>query len=117
MTHWVQTQLEQKQAILHDGHFVLKSLRHASDYIDLDYMFPYTALMARLGIYMAKKLDGYEVDALVAPAVGGVSLLQWVAMGLTANSKLTRPRLLVFWADKADEAGFKFARADWQRRL
>lgn len=122
--NWVEAELESRGAILHGGHFVLKSGLHASDYIDLDYMFPYVDFMSHLGDYMASQIpSGVRIDALVAPATGGIALMQWVARGIvqrvldgSANYGVS-DNLLTFWADKTGPKEFAIERADWAKQL
>lgn len=122
--NWVEAELESRGAILHGGHFVLKSWLHASDYIDLDYMFPYVDFMSHLGDYMASQIpSGVRIDALVAPATGGIALMQWVARGIVQRvldgsaSYGVSDNLLTFWADKTGPKEFDIERADWLRQL
>lgn len=116
-TNWVEARLVKQGAVLHDGHFVLKSGLHACDYIDLDYMFSDLDFMQGLGRFMARKLGSWcdEVNAIVAPATGGVALLQHVANAVMERNSNRKMR--VFWADKVGPKEFAIERADWAKQL
>jgi orotate phosphoribosyltransferase len=107
-------ELEERDAIMHDQHLVLKSGRHGSDYINMDFAFSDAQFMGALGLAQAKSLVRIGLDALVAPAIGGVSLVQWVALGVY---KLEGRWLKIYWAEKQPNGGFAFERARWQHDL
>lgn len=110
-------ELEAKKAILHNRHLVLKSGRHASDYINLDFIFPDGEFMSALGYQISRIITDPRkdaVEALVAPATGGVALLQWVGMHVRDYTGVSP---LLLWADKQPDGSFAFERADWASRL
>lgn len=70
--------LSQLGAVLTNDHFVFTSGRHGSDYVNKD------AISAHAPIYqlccgLAERCCSDLIDVVVAPAVGGIALAQWVA--------------------------------------
>lgn len=82
--------LAQRGAIPTNGHFVYTSGKHGSAYVNKDAIYPWTNDTSRLCRALANKFTGrglgYNVQAVIGPAVGGVILAQWVAHHLTENN-------------------------------
>lgn len=93
-------------ALLKDSHIVYTSGRHGSDYVDKDAVYPHSGDVSHLCLAMAEKFVRAEVAVVIAPAVGGVILSQWVAHHL---SELTRREIAAVYAEKA-EGGFVIRR-------
>ena len=103
----VLSELEKIGAVFTDKHFVYTSGKHGSGYINMDMMFPHTALVAELCTELAAPFKG-EFDTVVAPATGGI-----VHAVLTARETGTRG----VWADKGGESGFWFERAGFTQQV
>lgn len=73
----------QAQAIITDDHFVYAKKAdgwyHGSAYVNKDAIYPYTRLVSPLCKEIADYFWGNDVEVVVGPTVGGVSLSQWVA--------------------------------------
>lgn len=91
-------------AIVTDSHLVYTSGRHGSAYVNKDAIYPHTELTSDLCLAIAEEFAGEGIEVVIAPAVGGVILSQWVAFHL---SKLTGRQALGIYAEK-DESGDAF---------
>jgi orotate phosphoribosyltransferase len=87
-------------AVLHDTHVIYTSGRHGSSYINKDAIYPHTALISQLCKEIATHFKGHEIDVVLAPAIGGVILSQWVAHHLSA---LLHRDILSVYAEKTTE--------------
>ena len=94
-------------AVLTNGHFVYTSGKHGSVYINKDALYPHTREASRVGRMFAEKFKDVDVDAVVAPALGGIILSQWTAHNL---SKLKKKKVLGFYTEKTAENGQEFRR-------
>ncbi len=99
-------ELETIGAVFTDKHFVYASGKHGSGYINLDLLFPHTALVADICKDLVAPFAG-EFDTVAAPATGGIVLS--VLSALQAGTKGV-------WADKAD-GGFVFERAGFLQEV
>ncbi len=103
--------LEKTGAIITDSHIVYTSGRHGTAYVNKDAVYPHTEIISRLCQAIAEHFFEREIngiDAVVAPAVGGVILSQWTADWLT---KLTGMEALALYAEKAEDGkSFVFKR-------
>lgn len=70
-------------AIKANGHFVGVSGNHLDTYILKDALFPHTAETSRIGELFALRNRDLDVDAVAAPALGGIILSQWTAFHLS----------------------------------
>ena len=84
-------------AFITDGHFIYTSDKHGSKYINKDAIYPHTEEVSRLCRGIADKFIGDSVEVVIAPAIGGVILSQWVAHWLT---KMTGREVLSTYAEK-----------------
>ncbi len=98
-------ELEQRGAVLTDQHFVYKSGKHGSGYVNFDPAFPDVGLILEAAKQMVEPFLG-EFDVVVGPATGGVALSY--ACGMAA-SFLGEVNVQAVWADK-DGDGFAFER-------
>lgn len=106
------TELKQAGAILHNRHFVYKSGRHGSSFINMDPLFPNTALMMRIcDLLVAPFFE--DVETVAAPATGGVVLSTLTAASLVRAGISVRET----WADKVGQDDFAFERAGFARAL
>lgn len=75
--------LEDVGAIIQNDHFVLKSGKHASKYINKDALYPHTDLTSQACREIAERTKDLEFDTVVGPALGGIILSQWTAWHLS----------------------------------
>lgn len=71
-----------------------------------DALYPHTELTSRLCLEIAERFLAHEIDAVLAPAVGGIILSQWTAFHLT---QLKKKEILGVYAEKEGE-GFVIKR-------
>ncbi len=96
------------QAIMTGGHFVYNAGDHGDVYVNKDVIYPHTQLLSKLCKYIAENFENEEIDAVIGPVVGGVSLSQWTAHYL---SLLQGKEVFALCADKTDdEYGFEIKR-------
>src|SRR3989344_3387688 len=84
-------------AIIENDHLVGTSGRHMPAYINKDELLPHTEQGSEIGKLFAQKFKNAKIDAVVAPAVGAVSLSQWTAYHLT---KLKKKEILSLFTEK-----------------
>ncbi len=89
--------------IIGNSHFVYTSGKHGASYINKDAIYPHTRETSALCREIAKKFADYGVQVVVAPAIGGVILSQWIAFHL---SKITGQEILGVYAEKTDDGKF-----------
>ncbi|MBY0428406.1 MAG: phosphoribosyltransferase [Alphaproteobacteria bacterium] len=94
------------QAVITDSHLVYTSGKHGSTYFNKDAIYPHTELTSQLCEEIAKHFANKGVEVVIAPAVGGIILSQWVAYHLT---KITGREVLGVYAEK-DGDGFVIKR-------
>jgi orotate phosphoribosyltransferase len=87
-------------AIITDSHIVYTSGKHGSAYVNKDAVYPRTSKISRLCEFIAEDFEDEEIDAVVGPIVGGVSLAQWTANYL---SRLHGKEVLAITSDKIEE--------------
>jgi orotate phosphoribosyltransferase len=91
--------MQQVGAVITNDHLVYTSGRHGSAYLNKDAIYPHTSVTARLCAGIADHFGDHDVDAVIAPAVGGVILSQWTAHQLSVVSSR---EVLGLYADKID---------------
>lgn len=108
MSFYEQQVLEQLKlfaAVITDSHIVYTSGKHGDKYINKDAIYPHPEQTAKLAWEIAKRFVVLcEVDVVIAPAVGGIILGQWVAYHLA--SLVNRPILSVYAEKYGDEFVF-----------
>jgi orotate phosphoribosyltransferase len=77
--------LEQAGALI-EGHFVGTNGNHLSLYVAKDRATIHTVIVSRLCYGIAERFYDDRIEAVVAPAVGGIPLSQWTAHHLTQAS-------------------------------
>lgn len=114
-------ELEKAGAVLLDKHFVYKSGKHGSGYINMDPLFPRIALIETIGTELVAPFrttwtDSHRPPAqtVAAPATGGI-LLAFAAAKAWNRGTLKNP-LAAVWADK-DGDEFAFERAGFTDHL
>src|SRR5262245_59526910 len=66
-------------AVIVDSHIVYTSGKHGTAYVNKDAVYPHTAETSRLCHTIAERFAGENVEAVIAPAIGGVIMSQWTA--------------------------------------
>jgi len=89
--------LGENQAIIVDSHIVYTSGKHGMAYVNKDAVYPHTRATSKLCHTIAARFLSDDVEAVIAPAVGGVILSQWTAYHL---SLFTSRDVLGTYADK-----------------
>lgn len=95
----VLTILEKVGAII-VGHFVYTSGKHGTVYINKDAVYPHTMVTFRLCCAIAERFANDNVEAVIAPAIGGVILSQRTADHL---SEITGREVLSVFAEKEED--------------
>lgn len=85
-------------AVITNSHIVYTSGKHGSAYVNKDAIYPHTKETSALCFEIAKEFMNSGVEVVMAPAIGGVILSQWVAYHL---SQLTGKEVLGVYAEKA----------------
>lgn len=99
---------QQTGAWLTDGHFEYTSKRdgsrrHGTDYLNKYALYPHTKLVSRLCRSIAIEFIHSDIQVVVAPAMGGIVLSQWIAFHL---SEFAGREILGVYAEKSDSADF-----------
>lgn len=89
--------LKKVGAIIVDSHFVYTSGKHGSVYINKDALYPHPKATSTVGKMFAEKFKDFDIDVVVAPAVGGVILSQWASYHL---SKLKGKEIFAVYTEK-----------------
>ena len=74
--------LFRKTGALLDGHFVLRSGLHSRQYFQCAILLQHTDVAERVCRMLADKLRGFECDAVISPALGGLIVGQEVGRAL-----------------------------------
>ncbi len=96
-------------AVITGSHIVYTSGKHGSAYVNKDAVYPHTEAISLLCEAIAGKFfrNGENVEVVVAPALGGIVLTQWVAHHLT---RLAGREVLAVYAEKMPDGNFAFTR-------
>lgn len=106
-------ELERAGAVLLDKHFVYKSGKHGSGYINMDPLFPDTLLMGEIAKHLRDPFIDDRVEVITGPPTGGMLLATFAAMYWPVSQGY---RTELVWADKQGD-GFAFERAGFADRL
>lgn len=87
-------------AIITNSHIVYTSGRHGDSYVNKDAVYPHTGVTSRLCENIARHFLASEIEVVIAPAIGGVILSQWIAHHL---GLLSGKEVLSLYAEKADD--------------
>ncbi len=71
-----------KTGALLDGHFVLRSGLHSRQYFQCALLLQHTDIAEQVCQMLADKLRGFDCDAVISPALGGIIVGQEVARSL-----------------------------------
>lgn len=82
---------------IRDGHFVLRSGKHARQYIDKDEIFTNPDDLSLLCESLAEKLAKIPVDCIIGPAEGAIGAVQWTTWHLR---RITGRKILATYASK-----------------
>ncbi len=108
----IQAELDRVGAVLLDRHFVYKSGKHGSGYINMDPLFPYTDTVARICTALAQPFAKQGVATIAAPATGGIIL----AAGVARSYEWKGSSRMCVWADKNGDE-FVFERAGFAEHV
>ncbi len=86
--------------VIINSHFVYTSDMHGTAYINKDALYPHTAETSRLCRVMAERFADDNVQVVIAPAIGGVILSQWIAHHLT---EMNGYEVLAVYAEKSED--------------
>ena len=93
---------EDANAIITNNHFVYTSGKHGPSYVNKDAIYPYIDDISYLCREIALNFIKEDIDTVIAPAVGGIILSQWVAHHL--NEFVSQPVYAVY-AEKNETDG------------
>src|SRR5437667_8171201 len=74
--------LFRKPGALLDGHFILRSGLHSREYFQCALLLQYTEVAAKVCGWLADKLRGFNCEAVISPALGGIIVGQEVGRSL-----------------------------------
>lgn len=94
-------------AVMTDDHFVYTSGKHGEVYINKDALYPHTQMTSEVGKLFAEKAKDMDIDTVVAPALGGIILSQWIAYHL---SEMKGKEIFGVYAEKMPDKTFAFTR-------
>lgn len=84
-------------AVIADSHIVYTSGKHGTAYVNKDAVYPHTKETSDLCRAIAEQFADDSVEVVIAPAIGGVILSQWVAYHL---SEITGREVFGVYAEK-----------------
>ncbi|KUO69828.1 MAG: orotate phosphoribosyltransferase [Clostridia bacterium BRH_c25] len=76
----------EKTGVLQTGHFLLTSGKHSNKYMQCAKIFQHPDISAEISKALAEKYDGYDIDIVIGPAVGGIILAYEVARQLEVRA-------------------------------
>ncbi|HNU79240.1 MAG TPA: orotate phosphoribosyltransferase [Bacillota bacterium] len=76
----------EKTGVLLTGHFQLTSGKHSNKYLQCAKVFQHPDISAEISKDLAEKYDGYDIDIVIGPAVGGIILAYEVARQLEVRA-------------------------------
>lgn len=100
-------------AIITDDHIVYTSGKHGTAYVNKDALYPHTAQTSLLCKLMAQGFARDGIEAVIAPALGGIVLSQWVSYHL---SELSGQEVFALYAEK-DGAGNFIVKRGYEKLL
>jgi orotate phosphoribosyltransferase len=95
--------LEKVGALVTNSHIVYTSGKHGSAYVNKDALYPHTEITAVICKAMAEPFKNEQIDAVLAPAIGGVLLGHGVAREL---SRFQEKNILSVYAEPTPEKTF-----------
>lgn len=85
------------RAIITNSHVVLRSRKHSSVYVDKRRVWVHPKLASLLCLEIAERFADDHVEVVVAPAMGGIVMAQWIAYHLR---RITGKQILAVHAEK-----------------
>jgi orotate phosphoribosyltransferase len=76
----------ERTGVLQTGHFLLTSGRHSSKYMQCAKIFQHPDISAEISKDLAERYDGYDIDIVIGPALGGIILAYEVARQLEVRA-------------------------------
>ncbi|HYE80601.1 MAG TPA: orotate phosphoribosyltransferase [Clostridia bacterium] len=76
----------EKTGVLQSGHFLLTSGKHSNRYMQCAKIFQHPDISAEISKALAEKYDGYDIDIVIGPAIGGIILAYEVARQLEVRA-------------------------------
>ena len=95
-----------KPGAIIEGHFVGTNGNHLSVYVAKDRATRLTSISSQLCKGIAELFASDDIDAVVAPAAGGIALSQWTAYHLTLFRQ-DRPEVLALYSEHDDIVVFE----------
>ncbi len=86
-------------AVIAESHIVYTSGKHGTAYVNKDAVYPHTAETSRLCRAIAERFADDNVEVVIAPAIGGVILSQWMAHHL---SEMNSREVFGVYAEKSE---------------
>jgi orotate phosphoribosyltransferase len=99
-------------AVITDSHIVFTSGKHGTAYVNKDAVYPHTKVTSALCRAIAEHFADDGVEVVIAPAIGGVILSQWVAHHL---SEITGREVLGVYAEKAENVDAFFIKRGYDK--
>src|SRR5947209_18079598 len=99
--------LLKKSEAIFSGHFVFTSGKHAPRYLNKMALFAHPIYASEMGKLFANKYKDRKIEVVVAPALGGIILAQWVAYHL---SQLTNKDIIGIYTEKTSDSQQVFTR-------
>lgn len=99
--------LEKVGALITESHVVYTSGKHGSAYVNKDAIYPHTEITREICKALAKPFLNTPIDAVLAPAIGGVLLGHGVASELSQSLK---KNILSVYAEPTAEKNFVIKR-------
>lgn len=91
---------------IQEGHFIGANGNHLSLYVAKDRATRLTSIASVLCAEIARRFASDDIDVVVAPAVGGISLSQWSAHHIS-TLRPDRPEVLALYTEKKMESVLK----------
>jgi len=76
----------EKTGVLQTGHFLLTSGKHSNKYMQCAKIFQHPDISTEIAKDLAEKYDGYDIDIVIGPAIGGIILAYEVARQLEVRA-------------------------------
>lgn len=80
------SEILEKTGAMQLGHFLLTSGKHSNKYMQCAKIFQHPDISAEISKDLAEKYDGYDIDIVIGPAVGGIILAYEVARQLEVSA-------------------------------
>ncbi len=101
--------LEAVGAVITNSHMVYTSWKHGSAYVNKDDVYPHVVLTSQLCREIARAFRDDDIEVVVAPAVGGVVLTQWITAHL---SEMTGRGVIAVYAEPEERLLLKAEKAE-----